>query len=216
MHAEEDTPLDPGAEPQPVFAPTAEWLAAVTKQLTDELYERATRYARHRADLVLKASGDIDVDDLVADAIADTLNGTLAWDPTKCPLWAQIKFAIKSRTRHAFVEAVKRRRVSMSPHQPSPDLSAAERVLAERADEDLEARDFAEQLIEALRVIAHDDPDAQLLLDAYDAQSFTPQEVLAKTKMSTKRLRNARLRLARYRQRLPEELQRNPQRRTRS
>jgi len=104
----------------------------------------------------------------------------------------------------------------IDPHAPSPELSAAERALCERADADRAARDFADQLIEALRAIAHDDRDAQLLLDAYDAQSFTPQEVMAKTKMSTKRLRNARLRLARYRQRLPEELQRLPARGNRS
>jgi hypothetical protein len=208
---EEHKPLDPGAEPKPVFVPTQEWLDEYTKQLTDELYEKATRYATLRADMVLKAGGHIDVDDLVEDAIADTFDGTLVWDPTKCPLWFQVKFAIKSRSRHAFVRALKQRRTSLHPHE-SPELLAAEKALAERDDADRAAKDFADQLISALRALAREDRDAQLLLDAYDAQSFTPQEVLATTRMTTKRLRNARLRLARYRQRLPQELRLSPRR----
>jgi hypothetical protein len=213
---EEHKPLDPGEEAKPVFVPTQEWLDEYTKQLTDELYERATRYATLRADMVLKAGGQIEVEDLVEDAIADTFDGTLVWDPTKCPLWFQVKFAIKSRSRHAFVRALRHRRMSVHPHEPSPELLAAEKTLADRDDADRAAKDFADQLIGALRVIAREDRDAQLLLDAYDAQSFTPQEVIATTKMTTKRLRNARLRLARYRQRLPHELRRVSERGTRS
>jgi hypothetical protein len=209
---EEHTPLDLDAGAKPVFVPTQEWLDEYTKQLTDELYEKATRYATLRADMVLKAGGHIDVDDLVEDAIADTFDGTLVWDPTKCPLWFQVKFAIKSRSRHAFVRALKQRRMSFHPHEPSPELLAAEKALADRHDADRAAKDFADQLIGALRAIAREDRDAQLLLDAYDAQSFTPQEVMATTRMTTKRLRNARLRLGRYRQRLPQELQRASER----
>jgi hypothetical protein len=209
------TSLDAGEEAKPVFAPTPEWLAELTKQLTDELYAKATRYATLRAQMVLKAGADIDVDDLVEDAIADTLDGTLVWDPAKCPLWFQVKFAIRSRTRHAYVRAVHKERVSLHPHEASRVRSAAETALAARDEEDRHARELATELIEALRLLAHGDRDAQLLLDAYDAQSFTPQEVMATTKMSTKRLRNARLRLARYRQRLPAELQRTARPRAR-
>src|SRR5690348_5751842 len=68
------------------FVPSEEWIEAFEAQATEDLYLRIKRYARARARLVAHAGRPIDeqyTNDLVQDAIGDTFDGVLAWDPER-------------------------------------------------------------------------------------------------------------------------------------
>src|SRR5262245_27873058 len=60
-----------GTAPAP-FSPTEEWIEAFDQQSTDEMRQRATRFARSRARVVARAGGRVDdlyVSELVHDAL---------------------------------------------------------------------------------------------------------------------------------------------------
>jgi hypothetical protein len=174
------------------FAPTEEWIEAFEAQATDELYERATRYATSRAEGVARSGGAVDdlyVLALVQDAFTDTLCGVLAWDPEAASLEQQVITAIRSRSRHDREHARRFRRVRI-------ESVTAEVEVALRADEAAEAEHEAAERVAALRALAGDDTDVVRILDAMCEGATTRSEIMAETGLSTKRYRNARWRLA--------------------
>ena len=65
------------------FQPSEEWIDAFTKQCTEAMRLDLRAYAKRRARGVGRAGGHVDdgyVHDLVADALANTLFGIVAWD----------------------------------------------------------------------------------------------------------------------------------------
>lgn len=103
-------PASEDARPVPAAAggpPTkqrlsGELLALFTAQCTHELWERVSRYARKAAARVCELGGnggDALGEELLQDALRDTLEGTLRWDPEAASLESHLVSRIRSRAR---------------------------------------------------------------------------------------------------------------------
>src|SRR5262245_31117218 len=83
------------------FSPSEEWIDAFKRECTHRLRLDLKEYARRRARGVRRVGGQVDdsyAEDLVANAVADTLAGVIAWDPNAKALYQHLQDTIKSRT----------------------------------------------------------------------------------------------------------------------
>lgn len=187
------------------FQPGEEWIDAFTNQCTDAMRLDLRTYARRRARGVGRAGGHVDdgyVDDLVADALADTLFGVVAWDHIAKPLYQHAEDTIRYRTRHD------RKRAVRYPHRriDSP-LSAAEQqatyglveasLRRDHGGDTAETAIFATEVVAQLRELAAGDVDVLRYLDAIAGGEHSRTEIMETTKMAAKTFRNARDRLGR-------------------
>lgn len=154
------------------FVPSEEWIDEFEKQSSVRGFEeKLKRFARMRANMVAHAGKRVDdfyARELVQDAIDDTLDGVLAWHPERVSLEKHLLDAIRSRTRHDYVQAER------FPHHSFDATSAPEALMA-----DVESSLAAEQgatassdvvtaadraLVELRRVAAN---DADVLIPAF-------------------------------------------------
>ena len=132
-----------------------------------EFYPLLKRWARLRA-ARLGRTWDADryAEDLVQEAIADVLSGTLSWDPERIPLIHHLRRAIRSQSRHHF-EHVSRFRPEAFDEAAVVDEEHETATVIQRAHE----------VAAALRRLAADDPDVLLILEALENDA-DPTEVL--------------------------------------
>jgi hypothetical protein len=187
------------------FQPSEEWIDEFKRQCTDALRLDLREYAKRRARGVGRAGAHIDdayADDLVADALADTLFGTVAWDPNAKTLYQHGEDTIRYRTRHD------RKRAKRFKHQrmdapTSVSEKADTRGLVEasmRQDlsgETAETVIFATEVLGQVRELAAGDRLVLQYLDAIVCGAQTRAEIIEATKMSVKTFRNTRDRLGR-------------------
>lgn len=182
------------------FAADDTWTDEFEKQLTPQLIDRLRSYARPRAFAVASAGRKVDeyyARELVQDAIGDTWNGVLTWEPNRCSLEFHLVRAIQSRTdKH-------RKHAEENPQDAIGDETGASRR-AERdasglvADPDLAVRRvFAHETMAQLRAAAAEDTAVLRVLGAYDAGAQTKEDVLAIAKMKERTYHNAHIRLKR-------------------
>jgi hypothetical protein len=80
--------------------PTAEFLAAFKAQAKQDMMDDVVAYVAKRATWLEHQHGDR-VDDvifeMVNDALGDTFEGRITWDPLRCPLELHLKSTIRSR-----------------------------------------------------------------------------------------------------------------------
>jgi len=179
---------------------TEEWIEAFEAQYAvGGFEEKMKRYARVRARMVARAGRRVDelyARELVQDAIDDTIEGTIVWDPARVTLEKHLLDAIRSRTRHDYVRALKFRHrgideqahVADSPHEQLALIELAERTLAE------------------LRQLAARDHDVLRLLDAYAEGATKKIEVMRVAGLTSRRYEAARKRLQRLVRELPTEV----------
>lgn len=196
---------DPEAPEIAPFQPSEEWLDAFTKQCTDTMRLDLLEYAKRRARGVGRAGRHVDLgyaDDLVADVLADTLFGTLAWDHVTKTLHQHAEDAIRSRTRHD-----RKRAVRYQHHRIDAPSCAAEKratyglveasIQQDRNDETAETALFATEVFTKVRELAAGDADVLTYLDALAAGTHTRADIIESTNMTPKTFRNARDRLGR-------------------
>jgi hypothetical protein len=186
-----------GSAGEPPFVPSEHWINALEEQCTEEMLQRARRYAARRARGVGYLSSDYYVGELVQDALSDTTIGVLRWDPSDKPLERHIHDVIKMRTNHD------RERARRFPHESldvlDPDEAAAtmaevDATLLERSRED---NPVAAERLARLRHIAAGDRTVVRLLDAIARGATTKDDVLHLTELSIVAYNNARRRLHR-------------------
>ena len=178
-----------------VFTPPESWLEAFEAQASTELYRRAARYARSRAQMVWLARGytdDLYVKELVQDAFSDTLIGELLWDPQRCTLEAHIINAIRGRSRHHREHALR---------FPTESVDAASLGASPPSRDPIES--MVRDVVIELRALAHDDEQTLALLDAFGEGNFVRKDIVRQLRWTEKTYRNARVRLARYVKQLP-------------
>lgn len=179
---------------------TEEWIEAFEAQLAVTGFEeRLKRYARVRARMVAHTGRRVDelyARELVQDAIDDTLEGVIAWDPARVSLEKHLLDAIRSRTRHDFVQATKFRHHAVDEHT--------------RVDDSLHARvemvAVAERTVTDLRALAVRDHDVLRLIGAYTEEATKKVEVMRVSGLTSKRYEAARKRLNRLVLQLPTEV----------
>jgi len=187
------------------FVPSEEWIEAFEAQATDDLYLRLKRYARARARLVAHAGRAIDdqyANDLVQDAIGDTFDGVLAWDPERVTLERHLQCAIHSRTRHDYVHAIRFRqeRIDLG-HKKT--LAEVETTLARARGE---PEDTGARVLAELSQLAVRDPDVIEMLRLFGEQVIKKDDIVRETGWNTKRYQATRKRMLRLVQQLPNDV----------
>lgn len=189
------------------FVVTGEWLEVFLAQRTAELVESALRYAatQSRKVAAVRTLEPTYIDDLVEDVLGDTLRGKIRWDPKRVSLKKHVLDAIQSRTRHDYVRALRFKPLRLS--QKSVRLEAESALEAEHAHAETVSRVCAAAL-QALRDLAADDREVQLLLDAFSQLATKRHEVLKLTGLKPKQYAAARKRMKRLTDQLPASLRR--------
>ena len=198
------------------WTPPAGWRAEFERQATQDMIDRATRYARRRVKMIERVGRKVDplyARELVQDAIGDTLDGRLTWDPAKASLAAHVTATVQSRTRHDVVRAVRipHRSLDDSADDNSADGRPIEveasYALAHRAGRSLDAAEaHARIAVDALRRASGNDDLLERLLDAFEHGKTERCDVMEWTGMSAKTYDNVRHRMVRLVSKLPTEI----------
>jgi hypothetical protein len=186
------------------FQPTEEWIDAFQAQCTDKLRLDLRAYARYRARGVRRVGGlgdDAYADDLVADALADTLFGVVAWDPSAKSLYDHARDTIRYRTRDDRKHA-KRYQVKRMDAMRTGDARATRGLVEASLQQDHAAESpdtaiLASEVLDQLRALATGDPPVLRYLDALVAGASTRPEIMEIAGLSMKAFRNTRDRLGR-------------------
>lgn len=190
-----------------------DYMDAIEDALTDEVWRRVAAFARRREKLMRRAGLAYEVEEGVMDAVSDTVLGERRWRPEACSLDVHLCGVIRSRTSAAIERSLRVRDVPVAARATGEPRAVVEERLAMAAGrpEGLEGTvlvDQARQTLAALRAAAGEANDRQVLvlLDAW-AEGETEREAVCEVLgLSVKVYKNARQRLMRMVQRLPEEL----------
>lgn len=195
------------------FLPSEEWIDAFEREASAPGFEeKLRRYARMRANMVAHAGRRIDelyVRELVQDALEDTLAGVLAWHPERVTLDKHLFDAIRSRTRHDYVQALSFPHTSFDAASASRSLAAdveSSLAAAETAPASPDVRAAASRAVTELRRLAAHDADVQRLLDAYVEDAVKKVDVMRVSGLTSKRYEAARKRMHRLVLQLPTEV----------
>lgn len=196
------------------FTPSEEWIDAFDQQNTDDMRKAAKRFARSRARWVAQAGGrgdDAYAEELVQDALTDTLFGSLAWDPAAKPLLQHVRDVVRFRTKDARLRAARFRHQSMDALDPRKDASAAMTEIESCLSLDhqvasAESIAFSSQVLGHIRDAAAEDNAIARIMDAIEAGASEPADIMSVAGMSEKTYRKARLRLSRLAKQLPNHL----------
>ncbi len=205
------------------WTPAPEWRVAFEKQITRETMTAVTNYARKRVRLIERVGRKVDpmyARELMLDAVTDTLDGVVAWDPARASLRAHLLSVVHSRTGHEVVRAVKLPHRSLD--DSADDNSSEGRPLEAEASRAVAAamgspwRDPSTDergtrvLNELLRMAEPDDEGLLTLLAAFEQGATEKHEVVEMTGMTPAAYDNARRRMVRLLAKLPPELQDRP------
>lgn len=209
---------------------TSAWLEAFAKQATSKLIIRCGRYARWCLDEYRLKRGPQYPDELVQDALGDMFEGRIAWDPTRKALDDHVCDTVRFRIRDEKQSAAERR-PAISIDRPLSDEAAArgdedddkrKAVRALRAEiesavglaEDpasalvrRQGRELGARIADELTRLAGPDDEVRLLVACLRDGDDERRDVCAESGMTEKAFHNARRRLVRLKDKLPEELQ---------
>lgn len=199
------TNIEPVADREATpFQPTEEWIDAFKEQCTDKLRLDLRAYARRRARGVHRVGGlgdDAYADDLVADALADTLFGVVAWDPSAKPLYDHARDTIRYRTRddrkHAKRYQMKRMDVMRTSDARATRGLVEASLQQDHAAESADTAILASEVLDQLRALAANDPAVLRYLDALVVGASKRPEIMEAANLSTRAFRNTRDRLGR-------------------
>jgi len=196
--------------PPSPFVPSKDWIDALEEQCTEELIQRARRYAARRAHGVGRINDNYYASELVQDALTDTTIGVLQWDPVDKPLQRHIHDVIRMRTNYD------RKRMRRFPHESideltpegeSTTMAEVDAALLERAPDELgelgELGDpdaLAAERVARLRQLATGDRNVLRLLDALVSSvgTISKADVMHAAELSSVAYDNARRRLRRF------------------
>jgi hypothetical protein len=193
----------------PPFLPSEQWIEAFTQQMTepsfhDSMWRSAECYAG-KLSHVRKVDPEAYALELVQDILDDTLEGKIAWDPARVSLRKHVRDAIKSRSRHDYRRACKRRHTSLDEGGEAM-LDALAASSLETEPEQAERIRFAATIAETIRAHAADDPEVVLVLDAYEQGARSRSEVLEVVALTKLQYDAAKKRLSRLIEELPNQL----------
>ena len=187
---------------QPVVIPDVAWIAAFEAETTALTLLQVRRFALRRGLGVARAGGRSDAtyaDELVQDALSDTIAGVVRWDPSRYRLAAHLIGVIRSRSRHERARSIRFRHETMSEHE-----IVFEGEVASERDHDCAA--VAQQALQALRDASQGDREVLKILDAYATGAVEKIDVLQASGLKPASYTRARKRLRRKTLQLAPEL----------
>jgi hypothetical protein len=187
------------------FQPSEDWIDEFAKQCTDRMRQDLREYAQWRAHGVRRMGGNVSstyADEMVADAIADTLCGVVDWRHERKPLYQHLEDTIKYRTRHHRKHAEHYKHDRLDAPESTADRRAARGLLEasmlhDRSGASADDAIFAGEVLDQLRALAASDPPVLHYLNAIVGGAQTRAEIMEATGMPMKTFRNARDRLGR-------------------
>lgn len=188
----------------------AKWEAAFLAQLTHGLGEKVAAFATRRARFVESKTRTREPNlsrTLYQDAVTDTWTGDVSWDPQRAPLELHLKGVIKSRTS-AMLKRLDRFD-HISTHVPSVAL---EREVSDALEEQRVGHDgrdlsgFIDEVIGALFLIGSGDDEVVQMLECFGRGIADRPGVMRETGMSATTYHNARRRMLRLVERLPQDV----------
>ncbi len=193
-----------------VITRDAAWEQAFLAQLTHDLADSVAAFAKKRAGWLLgktKRKDDYLWRELYQDAVTDTWIGEVTWDPHRAPLDLHLKRVIRSRTSMAMRHLTQFPRVSA--HAPTLDLEhqMSEVMAVNRASErGVDLRSYVDEVIESLYQLAAGDDAIAQILDCYGRGLLDRRDILRATGMTASTHHNAKRRLLRLVELLPQDL----------
>jgi hypothetical protein len=203
---------------QTALLPQKEWRKRLEQQATGPLFDRLRSAARTRLRTFAGPTGHVneaDIDDVVASVIADTLDGTLGWDPNKESLEDNLVDAVRFRARDKWEREQAQLHVPLA--EDEYDYSVTELAAVgtavptqspspTRCDRARQIKVAHDKVIEWLRPRASDKPDVLCLLGLYLDGIVEREEVMREGGMSESTYHNARRCLGRLVRRMPAKL----------
>ncbi|HPH64296.1 MAG TPA: hypothetical protein PLF40_01055 [Kofleriaceae bacterium] len=188
---------------QSAFVPDAVWIAAFEAEATAPTLLLVRRYALLRGRGVARAGGRSDAayaDELVQDALSDTIAGVVCWDPSRYRLATHLIGVIRSRSRHERARSMRFR------HEAWSESLLARMSVDSPSEREYDRAAVAQQALHALRDAARGDREVLKILDAYAAGAVDKADVLQASGLKPARYTRARKRLRRKTLQLAPEL----------
>jgi hypothetical protein len=188
-------------------------LSRITPDVRRRMLECAARRVRMIAEAGCPVSSD-EADILLADAIADTLTGVVAWD-RRYQLSFHLCSVVRTRTWNQIARARRQRRVSFGIASDQEELfvfqHAAGSHAAPQPDALLAIAHTTYKLYRTVRCNVSRDVAVLTILDAYARGFVKPRDVMRLTRMTRLEFLNARRRLDRALVQVPAALRRAAQ-----
>jgi hypothetical protein len=205
MNPDEHSDDDSRRGPRAPFVPPESWIEAFDAQCTETMLKGLRRYAASWARLLDGDTGNDYAEELVQNALADTLRGVLRWDPGAGELGPYLEVVIRLRARRDRRHAQRYEHVSidaLDPDDASSMMTDVEAALAAntsaRASQSAESEAAAKTAaLTHLRALAANDPHAQRFLDAIEQDATTRAEIMMLAGLTHAEYHNTRRRLAR-------------------
>ena len=203
MH-ETNTPQELGRTEARVHDPA--WEDAFEVQLTGEMTASVRAYAKKRAEWIQRTTKRRDnylARELYQDAITDTWLGDVAWDPSKVPLELHLKRTIRSRS------AARMEHLAQFPEDRLGTLKLDMETKMSSAMEVGQVTDptsYVEDVVAKLYELAKDDIEVVQILDCFACDQIDRRDIMRVTGLDRLAYHNARRRLVRLVELLPNDL----------
>lgn len=181
-------------------------MKAAIDQLTPATLRQLARFAQRGVRQLARAGVPIasdEHDQLVHDAITDTLSLVVVWD-RRIPMEMHLYNVIRWRISNGVRRAIARGSVSLEAVDPENDVAMASRD--SEPETSLSRAQVTQRVYQVARERAAGDPEVLSMLDAYHAEVSERRAVMAWTGMTLPEVVNARRRLDRLLAGLPAEL----------
>lgn len=188
---------------------TAEWLAAFKVQAKQDMMDDVVAYIAKRATWLEHQHGDRVNDviiEMVTDALGDTFEGRITWDPRRCPLELHLKSTIRSRLGKELERAENYEHVDVfeAPEREVEDAFARDDKPALTPTKKVSK--YVERFTEELRAQAADDAPVLKIIDLHLQDITDRRHICHMTGMRPADYHNAFRRLKRLADKIPAEL----------
>jgi hypothetical protein len=189
--------------------PTVEFLAAFKAQANQDMMDDVVAYIAKRATW-LKHQHEDRVNDvireMVTDALGDTFEGRITWDPLRCPLALHIKSTIRSRLCKDLERAENWENVDVyeAPEGEVEDAFLRDDKPAPTATKKVSK--YVQRFTDALRAEAADDPVVLKIIDLHLQDITDRRHICHMTGMRPADYHNAFRRLKRLADKIPADL----------
>jgi hypothetical protein len=194
----------PDDDPPPRFMPPEDWIDRLAGEYTLAMRRRLERYTARQILGINSAGYPVDdyvAEELVQDAMNDTMAGVVHWDPAVKPSLEQhLQDVLAVRTKRVRIRAKKYPRASIdgwSRSGAATTLEEVEEALQEQTP-GAATKAYAAEVMAELREVAREDRFVLRLLNAFAQGAVTRGDVMHVTGFSGVEYHNAHRRLDRY------------------
>lgn len=216
MKEPNDTPQELGrtANPQstPIAGdewPTAEFLGAFRAQTKQDMMDDVVAYIAKRATWLMHQHGDRVNDvilEMVTDALGDTYEGRITWDPLRCPLELHLKSTVRSRLAKELERAENYEHVDVFEAPEDQVQDAFVRDDKPALTPTKQVSKYVKRFAEELRAQAADDQVVLKIIDLHLQDITDRRHICHMTGMRPADYHNAFRRLKRLADKIPAEL----------